>query len=203
MLERVRARTDVVLRASPWFLILVLIAAVQVIRGQPFDAVLFGVGAVAIAVDALAGLPARATAPALPLTAVIVVAAALAVVLVLAPRHGVIEGIAVAVVGLVAVPLAWLRRPGEAPRPEDSAAVRRLRVRRAAVGWAFVVVLACLAELYSFLVGRVTPASQDPPPAISALLDPALEGWPGRILFVVGWLALGGLLLKLWRRPDA
>ena len=191
------------LRALPWFLILLAIAVVQVVRGQVFDAVLFGLGAVAIAADVLGTLPSPRRAPSIPGSVVLAGAGALAVLLVLAPRHGVAEGAAVAAVGLVALPLAWLPRAAVAADGEEAGAARRIRVRRAAIAWAVVVVAMCLVELTSFILGRTPMGADGEYPAISELLDPLLDGWPGRLCFVVGWLALGGLLLRMWRRRDA
>ena len=196
------------LRALPWFLILLAIAIVQVVRGQVFDVVLFGLGAVAIAADALGVLPEPRRVPSIPGSVLIAGAGVLAVLLILSPRHGLAEGAAVAAVGLVALPLAWLPRArrttaSESHGPDDEAAVRRIRIRRAAIAWSVVVVAMCLVELTSFILGRMPMGADGEYPAISDLLDPLLDGWPGRLCFIVGWLALGGLLLRMWRRRDA
>lgn len=191
-----RTRSSTWLRSIPWIGILAAIAIVQMIREQPFDAVVFGVAAVALALDATGRMPAGRR-PSLPLTALILAAAVVAVVLVLAPRHGVVAAIAVGVVGLVAVPLAWLA-PARGAAADD--ARRHIRIRRAAIGWACVVVVMCLVELWSFLMGRMTTEAQGQHPAISELLDPALDDPIGRAVFVAAWLALGVLLLTRGRR---
>ncbi len=111
---------------------------------------------------------------------------------------GVGVGIAVGAVGVVALALAWLRPPKA--MAEDDAAVRRVRIRRAAIGWSCVVVLLCLVELWSFLMGRMTAELKGEHPAISELIDPALDGPAGKAVFAVAWLALGILLLTRGRR---
>jgi hypothetical protein len=191
-----RTRSSTWLRSIPWIGIVAAIAIVQVVRQQPFDAVLFGVGAVALAVDATGAVPTRRR-PSIALTVVIVVAAAVAIVLALAPRHGFVAALAMGAVGLVAVPLAWLA-PTRGAAEDDPR--RRIRIRRAAVGWAGVVVVMCLVELWSFLAGRMTVEAQGQHPAISELLDPALDDPVGRAVFVVAWLAIGMLLLTRGRR---
>jgi hypothetical protein len=195
-----RTRTRRWLLSAPWIVIVAAIGAVQVVRGQVFDAVVFGVAAVALVVDAAGAAPAGRR-PSIPLTLVLLVAAVVAAVLVLAPRHGLLAALACGAVGLVVVPLAWLAptRPAGDDEPR-----RRIRIRRAAIGWACVVVTMCLVELWSFLAGRVTAEAQGQHPAISELLDPALDEPIGRVLFVAAWLALGALLLtRGWRPRDA
>lgn len=185
------------LRSAPWVAILVAIGVVQVVREQPFDAAVFGVAAVALVVDATGAAPAGRR-PGVPLTLLIAVGCAIAVALVLAPRHGVLAGLLVGAVGLAAVALAW-PAPGRPAGDDDPR--RRIRIRRAAVGWACVVVTMCLVELWSFLAGRVSVQAQGRHPAISELLDPALDDPIGKTVFVVAWLALGALLLTRGRRP--
>jgi hypothetical protein len=45
------------------------------------------------------------------------------------------------------------------------------------------------------VLGRVVPAQKAEHPAISDLLDPAIDQFWFRALFVIGWLALGLALL--------
>jgi hypothetical protein len=181
-----------VLRALPWIAILVTIGVVQVIREAPVDAVIFGTVAVALILDAVgvfsAGRPVRA-----PLALVLAGAGVAAVVLALAPRHGLVAGVAVVIVGIAAVVLAWPNPP--APDRRDR------RILTGAVLWATVTVALCLLELTSFLTGRVDAGAKLTHPAISDLLDPLVDAWPGRIAFVVLWLAAGIGFARVARRP--
>jgi hypothetical protein len=170
-----------ILRALPWIAILLIIGTVQLIRDAPVDSVVFGVVALLIALDALVLLP-QLPPISLPLLALAIGAALVAGVLVFAPRHGLLAGIVVSAVGIAAVVIAWSRPPVE-KRPSDR------RVLRGAVLWASVTVLLCLWELSSFLLGRFTVDTKIAHPAVSDLLDPAVDTWPGRIVFVVAWVA--------------
>ncbi len=193
------------LRASPWIAIFAAIAVVQVVRDQPVDATIFGVGAVALVLDAAGAMPARRQRPSLPLTAFVAGGAVVVAVVAVAPRHGIVIGVAVGVVGVVAVSLAWLLPPRTAAGElAAAAAARRVRVRRAAIGWSVVVVLLCLVELWSFLMGRLTAQAQGEHPAVSELLDPALDSPLGKAVFAAAWAIIGILLLTRGRRrPDA
>lgn len=201
---RVRATRRELLRAAPWVGILAAISVTQIVRDQPFDAVLFGLGAVAIAVDALGLLPDAPVGPSIQRSVLLAAGGVVIVVLVVAPRHGIVSGLAVGAVGVLAVALAWFRRP---PLPVDdsaaASALRRTRVRRAAIGWAIVVVALCLVELWSFLMGRLTAEAKGQHPAVSELLDPALDSPIGRLVFGLVWVGLGVALLTTRRRRDA
>jgi hypothetical protein len=175
------ARTRVVLRALPWVAILVIIGTVQLIRDAPVDSVVFGAVALLIVLDAVGVLPQLPVAR-VPFVVLAVGGALAAVLLALAPRHGLLAGIVVSVVGIAAVAIAW-------SRPATESRARDRRVLRGAVLWASVTVLLCLWELSSFLLGRFTVDTKIAHPAVSDLLDPAVDGWPGRVVFVVVWVA--------------
>jgi len=206
-----------VLPALPWIGILLAICIVQLIRAQAFDALLFGIVALALLADASGLLPVtRLASP--PLAVMVLVAVPVGIALVVSPRHGVVAGLAVALTGLACAPFAWTERP---PRPlasaspsrsarqreaqeEEAERRRRVLLVRSAVAWAVVAVALCVLELVSFLVGRLSPQSSHDHPAISELLDPVVESWPGRVLFVAAWLGLGIVLVRAGRRaPDA
>jgi hypothetical protein len=55
-------------------------------------------------------------------------------------------------------------------------------------------------ELWSFLMGRLTTEAKGQHPAISELLDPALDDPLGRLVFAAAWLAVGILLVTRGRR---
>ena len=171
-----------IVHALPWIAILVIIGTVQLIRDAPVDSVIFAVVAVLITLDAVGVFP-QLPAVRVPLPALAVGGVAAAIVLVLAPRHGLFAGIVVTGVGLAAVVIAWSRSA-----PATHAPARH--VLRGAILWASVTIVLCLWELSSFLLGRFDEASKLAHPAISDLLDPAVDTWPGRIGFVAVWVAV-------------
>jgi len=189
---RTVSRAKVLVRALPWIAILVIIGTVQLIRDAPVDSVIFAVVAVLIALDAVGVLP-QLPAVRVPFAALAVGGVVAAVLLVLAPRHGLLAGIVVSAVGLAAVAMAW-SRPAPASRAPDR------RVLRGAVLWASVTIILCLWELSSFLLGRFDAASKLAHPAISDLLDPAVGTGPGRIGFVVVWVAVMIGFVRVGRR---
>ena len=175
------ARSKVIVRALPWVAILVIIGTVQLIRDAPVDSVIFWVMAVLITLDAVGVLP-QLPAARVPFAALALGGALAVVLLVLAPRHGLLAGIVVSVIGIAAVTITWSRPSAEPP-------ARDRLVLRGAVLWASVTVVLCLWELSSFLLGRFTLDTKIAHPAVSDLLDPAVDTWAGRIVFVAVWVA--------------
>jgi hypothetical protein len=181
----------------PWVGIIVITAVVQFVRDAPVDGAVFGVVGLALLVDAAGMLPVVRRLPRPTTMTTLATAVIVGVLLTLTPRHGVVDGIVLAGLGLVVLPLAWtgVRAHPEtaAKRPVDARALHRT-----AIAWAATAVATCLWELGSFLLGRVLPATEARQhPAISDLLDPALDHTWFRGLFVAGWLALGaGLILR-------
>lgn len=180
------------LRALPWIGIVAIISIVQVIRGETLDAIVFGVTAVVLAVDAVAGPRARARRP--PTWTLIAGAVATGGVLAFAPRHGVVAGVVVIAIGIAAIVIAW-------PDPvRDDQPAQPVRVTRTAIAWAVVAIATCLLELVSFLLGRETEATKLAHPALSDLLDPLVDLPGGTAVFAALWLALGVLLVSRGRR---
>jgi hypothetical protein len=189
---RTTSRARQILRALPWIAILVIIGTVQFIRDAPVDSVIFAVMAVLIALDAVGVLP-QPPSVNVSLPALIIGGVLAAALLVLVPRHGVVAGIVVSAVGLSAVAIAW-----SWPAPESR--VPRRLVVRGAVLWASVTIALCLWELSSFLLGRFTVDTKIAHPAVSDLLDPAVDTWPGRIGFVAVWVAAMIGFVRVGRR---
>jgi hypothetical protein len=187
------------LRSLPWIAIVALTAAVQFVRAAPVDGVVFCAVGAALLADALGILLGIAPLARPGIVPVLAGALAAGLLLTLTPRHGVVDGIVLVGAGIAALVAGWpaLREGGSddrsrphGPRRGDAAAVRRT-----AVLWAAVGVATCLWELTSFVLQRVWPQQKDQHPAISDLLDPALDQLWFRALFVAGWLALGIALL--------
>jgi hypothetical protein len=184
------------LRSAPWIAIVALTAVVQFVRAAPIDGVVFGVVAVALLADAAGIIPRFGPIARPGIVPVLIAALAVALLLTLTPRHGVVDGIVTAGAGAAALLAAWAgvgpgHETARGPRPGDAAALRRT-----AILWAAVGVATCAWELTSFVFGRMQPELKAQHPAISDLLDPALDQLWLRALFVIGWLALGIALLS-------
>lgn len=184
--ERVTGqRTTLRQVAQPWTLILVITGLFQVFRGAPIDGAFFLVVAIVLMMDAVGwvGGPDRAQ----PRRGVMIGAAAvLGTLMVIAPRHGVVEGLIVSAIGLSALFFAW-----PSPGAMDAAAAP---LRRSAILWSLIGVACCLWEVSAFLLGLPSPAAQLTHPSISLLLDPVLDTPEGRVGFTALWL-LGGIAL--------
>jgi hypothetical protein len=184
----------------PWIAIVAITSAVQFVREAPFDGVVFGVVGIALLIDALHLVPqvGRLSRPALLPT--LIGALAVGALLALTPRHGVVDGIVLAGLGVVVLPLAWTGVRSRTGQRERRAADPRA-IRRTAVAWAVTGVATCLWELTSWILGRVLPAQAAlQHPAISDILDPALDQLWFRALFVAAWIALGLALVTRGRR---
>src|SRR5699024_4490631 len=121
------------------------------------DAAIFAVPALALLIDAVRPLPAL---PSLPparsrvgLGALLVAAA----VLVLTPRYGNADMLALILLGLAAGTTAWGSTDRLSAAWSQIHAARRRPVRRAGIAWAVVVVTLALWELSAFLLGVATP----------------------------------------------
>jgi hypothetical protein len=185
--------------AQPWTLILIITGLFQLFRGAPVDAAFFLCIAALLLADALGWL--RMSGPVRPRAAWLLAAGIpLAIALVLAPRHGVVEGIIVSAIGLTVLVLAWGAPAGPAGTTTKGTSTPRTSmspaVRRAAILWSIVGVVCCLWEVTSFLLGLPSPAAANAHPSISELFDPILNTVEGRAVFTVLWLLLGVALVR-------
>ena len=173
-----------------WVGVLLAIGAVQLVRAQWFDAVVFVGVSAALAVGAVRSSGTRASGGP-GVRWVWAAAAAVGALACAVPRHSPLMQALVCLVGAAALLLAWRR--GSAPAEPWPRGLRRL-------GWAWgaIVILGCLWELAQFIIGLVHP--QDPAYALSDLLDPLLATWPGRLAFIALWLAGGCFLVRRGRR---
>ncbi len=140
-----------------------LIAGVQFFRNATIDGVIFTVVAIAVVVDATGILPrSERTFRAPRLIVLLPVAAAVAAVLIIAPRHGVVVGILIVAIGVGAVVIAW---PNRAPGDRD---IWTTPTRRAGIVWSVVALAACAWELTMYLLGTFTSGGRETGPALSA-----------------------------------
>lgn len=199
--EQVKVRTSVRITIAAWILILILTGGFQLYRGDAIaDALVFLTMAVALIVGEtgiLRGLDGHALKPRRLVVGIILGADAL--VLVLTPRHGIFDGIAIAVTGVLVFLVAW---PNDAPS-EDAPDPWTPRLKRAAIAWAILGIAFCVWELAMYFLGY----GQDGRtmyPALSDILDPVLDNPFGRVLGAAAWLAGGVALMKRGRkRPTA
>lgn len=177
--------------ARPWTLILVVTGLFQLFRGAPVDGMFFLVtAALLIAGEFDAVAPPRVRMPGLGV--LVGVGAGLGVLMVLAPRHGLVEGVIVGGIGLSILVLAWPDHGGSR--------ASRSPLRRAGLLWSVIAVAACLIEVMSFLLGVPSEAARFEHPSISLLLDPALDTLEGRAIFTALWIVGGIALLRRGRR---
>lgn len=176
--------------ARPWTVILVFTGLFQLFRGAPVDAAFFLVVAAVLVADefGLVVLP-RVGIP--RLWVLTVAAAVLGTLMVLAPRHGLVEGLIMSAIGLSVLLFAWPDRGGSGST--------RAPLRRAAILWSVVAVAACLIEVTSFLLGVPSEEAKLAHPSVSLLLDPALDTVEGRAVFTALWLVVGIALLRRGR----
>ncbi len=191
LVRRMTKRTTTIRHlVTPWTLILIITGLFQVFRGAPIDGAFFlGIGAVLIA-DA-AGLMHLAGTGQPRLVVLLCAAAVLGTLMAFAPRHGIVEGVIVAGVGLSVLVFAW-RAPAESLAVEPG--VMPDTVRRGAILWSVLGVAVCVWEVGSFLLGLPSLEAAYKHPSISVLLDPLVGTAFGRIVFIAAWL-LGGIAL--------
>jgi hypothetical protein len=183
-----------------------LTATVQFVRDAPIDGTVFAVVGAGLLADALGMVPHIGPLARPGMVPVLAAAVVATVLLTVTPRHGLVDGIVLVGVGVAAIVSGWpgvrpapaaARSTARGPRPGDAAAVRRT-----AILWAAVALATCAWELISFVFGRISPELKAQHPAISDLLDPALDQLWSRALFVVAWIALGLALLSRGGRGD-
>jgi hypothetical protein len=202
--------------AQPWTLILIVTGLFQFFRGAPVDGAFFlGIAALGLA-DAVGWLPRSGLRRPRLFTPraswLLAVAIPLGIALVLAPRHGVVEGIVVTGIGASTLLLGWgpLASPGTSPGTNRAgtngasvageAKPMSPAIRRAAILWSIIAVICCLWEVASFLLGLPSPEAAIRHPSISELFDPVIDTIQGRIAFTAIWLLVGVALLCGSRR---
>jgi hypothetical protein len=186
------------LTIAAWITILVLTGGFQFYRAAIPDGAVFIAMAIALIVGET-GILSRLDGKGLrPRRLVVAIALAVdAAVLVLTPRHGYADGIAIAVTGLSVFLVAWPKESSGETAPEPWAP----RMTRAAIAWAILGIAFCIWELAMYFLGY----GQDGRtafPALSDILDPVLDSPIGRLLGAAAWLA-GGIALTRRGRKSA
>lgn len=178
-----------------WICVLGIMASFQTWRGAYVDGVLFFAITGMLIVDRLTGGRIRLINSPLdsPRWVVALITGALAVVLVLAPRHGWVDLVTMVAIGVTVLVLAWAPRP---KRPFRGARA----LRRSALMWSIWGVALCVWEATAFTLSVTVPGGNANFPTISVLLDPIVESLPGRIVFVGLWLAGGLSLIGFFRK---
>lgn len=177
---------------SCWVAVLVLTGVVQVLRQQWFDTAFFFAAAALTAAGPW--LPVRASRRVPRGSTAIGIVVVVGVGLSLLPRHSLWMVAALAVVGLAAILYAWFA-------PSDGMPAGRgwtPGLRWLGLAWVTAVIAGCLWELAQFILGYLKPDQRAY--ALSDLIDPLLDGWLGKAVFVAVWLAGGAFLLRRGRR---
>lgn len=174
---------------------LCIMSAFQLWRGAYVDGVLFTLITVLLIVDTATGRRIKLLRAPLvaPRWVIALVVGALGMVLMVAPRHGVIDLITMCVIGIAVFVLGWAPARSRAELP-------RVAYRRSAITWAVLGVALCLWEALMFIFQTAWPARENDFPTISVLLDPFLQWLPGKIVFIALWLVAGLALLRVWSK---
>ncbi|RAN74842.1 hypothetical protein B5P43_27575 [Bacillus sp. SRB_336] len=115
-------------------------------------------------------------------------------VVVLAPESSTGIPAVVGLVGAAMLLVAWPNPPRPPGRPGP-------RVRRAAYGWAGVVLFLCIWELGTYFIDRFSPGGEAVFPPLTDLLQPLFDSDSSRWIMTALWLVACGSLLRVVRRP--
>jgi hypothetical protein len=171
-------------------LIIIIAGLFHLGRGAEVDGLVFVTIGVALVIAELRDRPATQPPPARPEREPLGVQWILLGVL-LSVTYGVIVGgwapasapvvLAVAVPGLLILPLAWrVGPPSRATKPGPAKWV-----------WAGVMVLVCLWELFAFLAQPDAHTDSYDHPTLSAILNPLFHSSTVRAVLLVAWLGVG------------
>jgi hypothetical protein len=178
-----------------WICVLGIMASFQTWRGAYVDGVLFYAIVAMLITDRLTGGRIRILKQPIvaPKVVTLAITGTLALVLVVAPRHGWIDLVTMVAIGVTVLLLAWEPAPA---RPERS----KSALARSALSWSVLGVALCVWEALAFIFSVTMPNGNDNFPTISVLLDPVVSNLWGRLFFVALWLAGGLALLRFWSK---
>lgn len=176
-----------------WTTVLAIMAGFQLWRGAFVDGMLFTAITLLLIVDTSTGGRIRFFRKHIvaPRWVTLVVVLGIGLVLVIAPRHGIVDLIAMVLIGISALILAWAPASVRVELPARA-------YRTSAITWSILAVGLCLWEALAFILSQYLPGGEDSYPTISVLLDPFLNWFPGKVLFIGLWLAAGLALLRVW-----
>ncbi len=179
--------------AEPWTIVVFVTALFHFFRGAPIDGSFFLAIAVLLIADALGWVRIPIPSTRIPALATLLgVAVVLGTLLILAPRHGLVEGLIVSAIGVYVLVAAGNSGGG---RQESSVALRRSLILFTAVG-----IVGCSIEVGSYLLGLPSQDAMFEHPSVSLLLDPFVDTIEGRILFTGLWLLAGIWFLRRGQR---
>jgi uncharacterized protein with PQ loop repeat len=177
-----------------WIGVLAIMASFQTWRGAYVDGVLFYAIVAMLVIDRLTrGRIRILKQPILaPKVVTLAITGTLALVLVVAPRHGWVDLVTMVAIGVTVLLLAWEPAPQRVQRTKRA-------LTRSAVSWSILGVALCVWEALAFIMSVTMPNGEDYP-TVSVLLDPVVSNLWGRIFFVSLWLAGGLALLRFWKK---
>lgn len=177
-------------QAASWLFVLTAIGVVQIVRQQWFDATVFFVAAFGVALSAQHDHP---DAPPFRVGRawLAAVAGVIGAAMCFLPRHSPVMQALVVGAGVAAIALAW---GGVAIAAPERMTAFGAGIRRLALAWTIILIAGCVWELIQFILGLVQPTATWF--ALSDLLNPAVATTPGKIAFVVAWVAGGVWLLR-------
>ena len=178
-----------------WISVLTIMASFQTWRGAYVDGILFYSLVAVLVIDRLTGGRIRIMKQPIvaPKVVTLGITGTLALILVLAPRHGWVDLVTMVAIGVVVLILAWEPAPAKRQLPLKA-------IKRSALVWAILGVGLCLWEALAFIFSVTMPNGDLNYPTISVLLDPFVENTWGRLFFVGLWLAAGLALLRFWSK---
>lgn len=183
------------LSAILWIAILALMSTFQLWRGAYVDGILFSALTAMMIVDRLTNgrLVIMKKPVVAPKVVTLGITGVLGIILLLAPRQSWVDFFALVAIGVTVLIVAWEPAPERVKRP-------RLAQLRSMWFWSLAAVALSFWEAIAFVLSVTLPNGNENFPTISVLLDPFVESFGGRFLFVALWLAAGYGLLRFWRK---
>ncbi|MEN9752101.1 MAG: hypothetical protein RLZZ600_1148 [Actinomycetota bacterium] len=176
-----------------WTIVLAIMSGFQLWRGAYVDGVLFTAITLLLVIDSSTGGRFRIFRKhfVAPRWVTVSIVLAIGLVLVIAPRHGLVDLVATVLIGVAAFILGWAPASARQELPARA-------YRASSITWSILAVALCLWEALAFIFSTYLPGGEENYPTISVLLDPFLNWMPGKVIFIGLWLAAGLALLRVW-----